>query len=478
MRSLTFLAAALLLAGCEKAETGPVRVSAIGAEPRLANPNLTDIDPPSAFLLDAAAQGLVRFNAAGEIEPALAQRWTVSDDGLYYTMRLADAQWANGEKVTAQQVVSRLRAAIGRASRNELKPLLGAIKEIEAMTDEVLEVSLVAPRPDFLQLLAQPEMAILRDGVGSGPWQAEPAQGGGVRLLPPKREEEGEDVPPTPPILLRGEPAARAVARFALGEAELVVGGTLGDLPLARAAAAPANALAFDPVAGLFGLAFTHAEGPFGTSEARHALAMAIDRSALVATLGVPGLLPRETLIPPQLADLPVAAAPPWAPIPAAERRATAARLLAGLEERPETVRVAMPAGRGYDLVLAHLRRDWAALGLATERVAPGEEADLVLIDEVAPAGFASWYLRRLACGQKRACDPAVDEMLEAARIAPTRANRRALLANADRLLATSGLYVPIAAPVRWSLVAPRLTGFRTNPFGRHSAAELIRPEA
>ena len=478
MRSLTLLAAALLLAGCERSETGPVRVSAIGEPPRPVNPNLTELDPPSAFLLDAAAQGLVRFNAAGEIEPALAQRWTVSDDGLYYTMRLARATWANGERVTAQQVVSRLRAAIGRSSRNELKPLLGAIKEIEAMTDEVLEISLVAPRPDFLQLLAQPEVAILRDGAGTGPWRIEPAPGNAVTLLPPPEEEDGEDARPRPPILLRGEPAARAVARFALGDAELVVGGTLADLPLARAAAAPANALAFDPVAGLFGLAFTDAEGPFATSEARHALAMAIDRSALVATLGVPGLLPRETLIPPQLADLPTAAAPPWAAISAAERRTTAARLLAGLEEAPETVRVAMPEGRGYDLVLAHLRRDWAALGLRIERVGPDEEADLVLVDEVAPAGFASWYLRRLSCGQKRACDPAVDEMLEAARIAPTRANRRALLANADRLIAASGLYVPIAAPVRWSLVAPRLTGFRTNAFGRHSAAELIRPEA
>jgi hypothetical protein len=36
---------------------------------------------------------------------------------------------------------------------------------------------------------------------------------------------------------------------------------------------------------------------------------------------------------------------------------------------------------------------------------------------------------------------------------------------------------VPIAAPVRWSLVSPRLTGFRRNVFGRHAPGELIAGE-
>ena len=29
---------------------------------------------------------------------------------------------------------------------------------------------------------------------------------------------------------------------------------------------------------------------------------------------------------------------------------------------------------------------------------------------------------------------------------------------------------------VRWSLVSPRLNGFRANPFARHPGGELIRP--
>src|SRR3954463_5349921 len=112
------LAFASLLAGCGEEASGPVAVSAIGAPPTLANPNLTPLDPPSAFLLEAAAQGLVRFNATGEIEPALAQRWTVSNDALHYTFRLARLTWPDGRPITSDQVVARLKAASAPSSRN------------------------------------------------------------------------------------------------------------------------------------------------------------------------------------------------------------------------------------------------------------------------------------------------------------------------------------------------------------------------
>jgi peptide/nickel transport system substrate-binding protein len=108
-------------------------------------------------------------------------------------------------------------------------------------------------------------------------------------------------------------------------------------------------------------------------------------------------------------------------------------------------------------------------------RVAATAPADLRLIDEVAPVTLASWYLRHFACEASRVCDPAADELLAAARIAPTQLNRRALLATADRVITDAAPFIPLAAPVRWSLVSPRLTGFRPNRFGRHPAGELIR---
>ena len=165
-RLATILAASLALAGCGAADSGPVDVSAIGGPPRLGDANRGPLDAPSAFLTEAVAQGLVRFNAEGDIEPALAQSWIISDDGLTYTFRLRRTNWIEGGRVTAQEVAARLRLALARNSRNPLKPVLGAVEEIVAMTDEVIVINLRGPRPNFLQLLAHPEMALLRRGAG------------------------------------------------------------------------------------------------------------------------------------------------------------------------------------------------------------------------------------------------------------------------------------------------------------------------
>lgn len=474
---LPLLAAALLLAGCGEEESGPVAVSAIGASPRIVNPNREPIDAPSAILMETAAQGLVRFDSGGEIEPALAQRWIVSDDGLRYTFRLGKAAWEGGDRVTAEQAVDRLRAAAAPVSRNPLKPILGAVDEIVGMTDDVLEISLKSPRPNFLQLLAQPEMAIVRAGRGSGPYAAERRPDGSVGLALPRKEEDDGDR--APPLVLRGEPAAAAVARFGSGQADLVLGGTLADLPLARRAGTPAAQLRFDPAGGLFGLAFTAAEGRFARVEARQALAMAIDRPGLAAALGVPGLQARQSLLPPGVEGLAQVSAPAWIRDPFPARRVRAAALLrevAGESGRLQ-VRVALPEGPGMKLLFARLRRDWAAVGIEAVRAPPGAAADLRLVDEVAPAGLASWYLRHFSCRASPVCDPAADEMMAAARIAPDAATRRGLLANADRILAGLGPFIPLTGPVRWSLVAPRLTGFRPNAFGRHPVGELIRAQ-
>ena len=466
-------AAALLLAGCGGTDDSPIAVSAIGGPPRLVNPNLQPVDPPTAFLLQATAQGLVRFNAEGEIEPALAQSWIVSDDGLRYTFRIRRLQWAGGGPVTAQQVAARLRAALSRASRNPLKPVLGAVAEIEPMTDSVLEISLRGPRPHFLQLLAQPELAILQNGRGTGPYRLAETESQGARLVIERGEDEtGPDLPD---ILLRAEAAPLAIARFAERRSDLVLGGTARDLPFARAADLPSSRLVFDPVSGLFGLAFASASGPLADPEVRRALAMAIDRDSLVSALGVPRLAPRTGLAAPGLAELPAPAQPEWAALPLEARRARAAEAIAALgAEGPLRLRVAMPDGPGYRLVFAHLRRDWRIVGVEAERVRPGAPADLRLVDSVAPANLASWYLRQFGCDASSVCDAAADQALAAARLAPTAAERTAQFVIADRILVELAPFIPLTGPVRWSLVSQRLRGFRANPFARHSASELI----
>ncbi len=475
-RGALLVTALLMAAGCSEPETGPVRVSGIGAPPEMVNPNLRPLDPPSAFLLKAVAQGLVRFDAAGEIEPALAQSWIVSDDGLRYIFRLAPATWSDGSRVTAEQVAARLRASFSRASRSPLKPVLGAIAEVEAMTDRVLEISLYGPRPNLLQLLAQPEMAIIVNGRGTGPYRIAGREQGLVRLSIPRAddEEESEDEPAGPPdIWLRAEPAALAIARFAANETDLVVGGTIGNLALAQAADLPNERLVFDPAAGLFGLVFDRAEGALADAAVRRALSMAVDRESIVSAFQVPGLQPRVALVPMAGDEVPQPLTPDWATDPMPMRRELASRTLNELAE-PLRIRVKLPQGPGYRLLFAHLRRDWRLVGVEAVMAAPDEEADLVLIDELAPGSLPTWYLRHFTCDQSPVCDPGADEALEAARNAGDPALRRGQLATADQLLSALTPFIPLTAPVRWSLVSARLTGFRPNPFARHPAATLI----
>jgi peptide/nickel transport system substrate-binding protein len=467
---------AALLSGCEQPRTGPVVVSAIGGAPRLVNPNLEPLSPASALLIAATAPGLVRFDNAGQIEPALAQSWIVSDDGLRYTFRLARLRWPSGGVVTSQQVVARLRAALSGASRNPLKPQLGAIDSIEAMTDNVLEISLKAPRPNFLQLLAQPEMAIVRGGAGLGPYAAARQSDGSILLTQAAEDEEdGDSTPAMPELIIRGETAPLAVARFVSGGSDLVTGGTLGDLPVARAGNPAANALRFDPAAGLFGIEFVRDRGLTADVTVRRALSMAVDRDALVAALDVPGWQPRLSVAPAGLAELPQPALPDWSELPLAERQRQAAATIASLgsEERP-TIRVGMPAGPGYRVVFAYLSRDWRAIGVDAEPVSMAQWADVRLIDVVAPTTLASWYLRHVACAGARPCAPAADALIAAARMTRSEPERRRLLAEADVAITEANLFIPIAPPVRWFLVSRRLAGFQPNVFAQHLPASLL----
>ncbi|HJO67849.1 MAG TPA: ABC transporter substrate-binding protein, partial [Sphingomonas sanguinis] len=78
---------------------------------------------------DALAQGLVRFDANGQIEPGLAERWIVIDGGGSYIFRLREAKWNDGTPVTAEQIVPILRRLVSPRSGNPLAPFLTAIDE-------------------------------------------------------------------------------------------------------------------------------------------------------------------------------------------------------------------------------------------------------------------------------------------------------------------------------------------------------------
>lgn len=471
-------ALALLAGGCDRRpDDVAVVVSAIGGDAKLGDPARGALDFANRVTIDSTAQGLVRFDASGGIEPGLAERWIVTDGGRSYIFRLRAAEWPDGTRVTAADVVESLKRTIEPRSRIAIAPFVAVIDEVVEMTPQIVEVRLKRPRPDLLKLFAQPELAILRrpNLAGTGPFRVEP-DAGPVLLRPgfdPSRAREDVEEPdPADNVRLRGERAAKAILRFAERESDLVLGGTYRDWPLlAHAEVAPTN-IRIDPAAGLFGLAVVSRKGFLAKADNRAAIAMAIDRAALTA-LFRPEWQPVETLFPGKFDSAGDPAVPEWAALPLEARKATARNRVAAWRAFDSgamlTIRVALPRGPGATLIWVRIARDLMDIGLRPELVAEDADADLRLVDAVAPYDSGRWYLVT-AC---QLCPAPLMEAIEAARDAPTLTDRAQRIADADMALTADAAYIPIAQPLRWSLVALRLRAFQPNARAWHPLTHL-----
>jgi peptide/nickel transport system substrate-binding protein len=476
-RWLLVLVPLFAAAACGRQESeGPIRVSAIGGPPTLVDPNRKAPDATQQALLTAVAEPLVAYDETGQIAPALAQRWIVTSDGLSAIFRLRRASWAGGAQVTSQEIARRVRAMLAPASRNPLRTAFDSITEINPTTPDVIEFRLTTPRPPLFELLAQPEASMLsRRMRGTGPFRIDRREGDVLHLKPRETEPDAGDAPVAQDIELRGERAARAVLRFTRGETDLVLGGTYKDWPLLRVAQPREQAVRLDPAEGLFGLLVQRSEGFLADPANRQALAMAIDRDAMLAMLDAPGWAGVLTVLPRRFRSAAEPAFPVWAAleingrVEEARRRVTAWN---AANPEPVTIRLWLPDGPGSNLLFGRLAADWRRIGIETVRSSPAE-ADLRLLDQVAPAGSALWYLSSVACPSRAACAVEAVTALEDARKSLSLAERGTQLATADRAIADAGFWVPLARPLRWSLVSPRLNLFRPNARALHPLTRL-----
>lgn len=470
---------ALFLAGCSEPKSdGPISIVAIGGAPKFTAAPRELLDLPSAVLQLATAQGLVAFDSSGHIEPALAERWVVSDDGLSYIFRLRKIDMANGKPLTAQILARHLRLIVSPKSGNPMARLFDPVEEVIAVTPEIIELRLKSPRPQLLPLLAQAEAALPLDkNGGGGPFQMT-AERDGSLLLTPFVVPDEEVQQARYPVRLRGERAAIALARYKQGDVDLVLGGSFADLPYARVLNAPGGQLKFDPALGLFGLGIQNRDGFLGDSRNREAVAMVIDREALVQSQSIPGWRPAYSIIPERLDLAGEPAQPEWVSLSRAQRIDFARqRVAAWRGEQPDfpRLRIALPPGAGSKLLFSRLAVDLGQIGIIAERANLGDPADLRLIDEVAPHDSASWFLRRLACDMGNPCIEAGIAALTASRHAETLSARSNLLSHADSAYMAGFSFIPIASPVRWSLVRPSLAGFQTNIRAAHPLHRLLK---
>ncbi|MCB2013570.1 MAG: ABC transporter substrate-binding protein [Sphingobium sp.] len=471
-----------LVASCgDRSANGPIGVSVIGAQDEFRAP-LTHIDSlAGAISFAATAQGLVSYDDAGNVIPGLAQRWIVVDDGKSYIFRLRRARWANGKRVDARDVrrilLARKRAVV---AEDPYGPV-ATISDILAMTADVIEIRLKNPRPNFLMALALPQMGIAMSDGGSGPYRKilqEKGQPGDMLLTPVADfmapEEQPEDIETR---IIWAERSARAIMRFQNGQSDLVLGGTLADLPFLGLAEVNAGTVRFDPVVGLFGLALSPRTKLFDDPNVREAINMAIEREALIGYFDINRWRIAMQIVPQQL-ELPQMPAPPdWARQPITERRnlaiGTITRWRAQHDGKPVTLSIALPKGPGMELLFIALRAQLRAIDVDLKRT--DRNADLTLVDEVAPYPSVSWYLGRVSCKRKVHCSKEAEELLEQSVAAEDMAGRAELLAQAEPLVQAHNGFIPLATPVRWSLAGRRVNGYSPSPRGYHDMRRLVK---
>ncbi|MGE5953001.1 MAG: ABC transporter substrate-binding protein, partial [Qipengyuania vulgaris] len=125
----------------------------------------SELAPGAALMRSAQRQGLVRFNAQGEVVPALAETWIVTDDGRSYIFRIREFDLPDGSRLTARAVAEELSRTVASYDGTSLGLDLEKLVDIRAMTGRVIEIRLRSPMPGFLSLLAQPELGVaLREG--------------------------------------------------------------------------------------------------------------------------------------------------------------------------------------------------------------------------------------------------------------------------------------------------------------------------
>ncbi len=100
-------------------------------------------------------EGLFRLADSGEVEPLLADSYTVSDDGLVYTFTLQpDVTFHSGKALTSDDVKFSIERVFAPESQSARKSSFGAIDSIEAPTPDTVVVTLAEPSISFIYNLS------------------------------------------------------------------------------------------------------------------------------------------------------------------------------------------------------------------------------------------------------------------------------------------------------------------------------------
>ncbi len=289
---------------------------------------------PNQMVSSLTQATLVRLAPTGELEPRLAESWSVSEDGRTWTLTLREASFSDGTPVTAADVEFTVRAATdsrsGSAQGGDLQAG-GRAVTVRALDSRRLEVEFAAPFGpglsifENLAILPRHKLQAALDGgqlasvwsmsvdpaevVGAGPFVVREYLPG-QRLLFARnphffgRDDQGRPLPYVDEVEISIVPAADAeLVRLLSGESDLLTDRAAAtDLAVLRQAESEGKVQLTDagPAIDVNQLWFNLKPGaPAAASrpwlqapEFRRAISHAVNRQAIVDTVflgeGVP----------------------------------------------------------------------------------------------------------------------------------------------------------------------------------------------
>lgn len=515
------LALLVLLVGCTQHSTSHSTLR------RGLSGDVSTLDPQKAAdefseqVLRDLYEGLTTEGDDGRALPALADSWSVSDDGLIYTFRLrGDARWSNGDPVVSLDVVRGLRRAVDPKTASPAAALLRPIEnasEVLAGTAAPESLGVSAPDPHTLEirlshatpylpvLLAYP-VAFPLHGPTLAQFGDHFASAGHLVSNGPYRLDS---MAPETRIVVSRNPHYRDRAHVAIETVEfLPIPDAHAELNRFRAGeldltyTLPANQfdwakrnlsseLQLRPRLGTVYIAFNLASAPLRDPRLREALALVLDRKALTGQILHAGQVPADSFVPPGMPGY-TAATYPWRDEPreALLDRARSLYAAAGFSvAKPLRLRLLFSPNEALHNTALTSAAVWKeVLGVEVQlderefktflttrsdrsqwdAVVDGWSADFA-----DPVSFLDTLRQGVPNNDPGFSDPDYERLLDAAEAEPKADGRLAALQAAERRLLESYALTPLFHPVNRRLVNPRLGGAKLNPLAHQYSQRL-----
>lgn len=477
----------------------------ISSDPATLEPGLVKELVSGELALNLHA-GLFMYDGDTEVVPYLVDTYSVSDDGLVYTLRLrTDAHWHNGRPIVANDFKAGWERYLdpnvgsqtgGDPWRNVVGgPELYAgtateLAGVRAVDDHTLEITLTSPSSSFLQELAMPVMWVVpQEAVVPGQplWAGDPVGAGpfkfvewvpGSRLVLAANDDFFLGRPQIDRIEYHIVPdASTALAQFEAGELDIVAvpGSQLGRV-------------SDDPVLSQQLAYFTRAQiqyagmnssmfEPFQDRRVRQAFFQAIDRDTIAESVQNGAWANAEGLVPPNIPQYdPSLTTFPYDPEAARELLAQAG--YPGGAGFPN-VEIATLTSTVGEAIAAMLR---ANLGITVEVLQP-ERGDMIdglwahdrwqffHFGWTADTASASvWTYEMLYCGLdsnfSTYCNDDVTAAIDLARSSQDEAESTEAWRTAERIALEEAALIPLGYARYIYLVNPEVEGFAANLLG------------